>query len=69
MAEQHRHTNLNVAGKAELAQTTGAGPERAAGLVSSHAQRGPFREWEDVERVPGRLRDLLRHPRVVVNLQ
>jgi competence protein ComEA len=60
---------VNTASAGDLAGLPGIGPARAAAIVASRRQHGPFRQVEDLQRVPGigpktveQLRNLVQLP-------
>ena len=48
-----RRIDVNAAGIEELARLPGIGPALAERIVADRAAHGPFRQAQDLERVPG----------------
>lgn len=45
--------NINTASQAELEKLNGIGPVKAKAIVDYRTKNGPFKKFEDVDKVPG----------------
>lgn len=51
--------NINRAGEDELIKMRMLGKERARALIKYREEHGPFKDWSDVNRIPGFSRQMI----------
>lgn len=54
-----RNIDLNTVNEQELQRLQGIGKDPAKNIVDFRRQHGPFKNWEDLKRVPGLTQEMI----------